>query len=79
MGPLMNIILALIFLGFLFYFPNSKLVYYGFLINSWLALFNMIPFAIFDGAKILKWNKVVYGVMVAFSFILLNVPPFIPK
>jgi len=44
-----------------------------------LALFNMIPFAIFDGAKILRWNKVVYGAMVAVSFILLNVPPFIPK
>ena len=79
MGPLMNIVLALIFLGFLFYFPGSILVYYGFLINSWLALFNMIPFAIFDGAKILKWNKVVYGIMVAVGFILLNVPPFIPK
>jgi len=79
MGPLMNIILALIFLGFLFYFPDSILVYYGFLINSWLALFNMIPFAIFDGAKILRWNKVVYGIMVAVSFLLLNVPPFIPK
>ena len=79
MGPLMNIVLALIFLGFLFYFPNSILVYYGFLINSWLALFNMIPFAIFDGAKILRWNKVVYGAMVAVGFILLNVPPFIPK
>jgi Zn-dependent protease len=79
MGPLMNIVLALIFLGFLFHFPDSILVYYGFLINSWLALFNMIPFAIFDGAKILKWNKIVYGSMVAVSFILLNVPPFIPK
>ena len=36
MGPLMNIVLALIFLGFLFHFPDSILVYYGFLINSWL-------------------------------------------
>ena len=32
----------------------------GFLINSWLALFNMIPFWLFDGAKIFKWNKLIY-------------------
>lgn len=32
----------------------------GFTINSWLALFNMIPVWLFDGAKIIKWNKIVY-------------------
>jgi Zn-dependent protease len=38
---------------------------YGFLINTWLALFNMIPFAMFDGKKVYKWNKTVYFIMVA--------------
>jgi Zn-dependent protease len=38
---------------------------YGFLINTWLALFNMIPFAMFDGKKVYNWNKTVYFIMVA--------------
>jgi Zn-dependent protease len=44
---------------------------YGFLINTWLALFNMIPFAMFDGKKVYNWNKTVYFIMVAVSITLL--------
>ncbi|MBT3406387.1 hypothetical protein HN419_04415 [Candidatus Woesearchaeota archaeon] len=44
---------------------------YGATINTWLALFNMIPFGMFDGKKILRWNKIIYGVMVAIGIILL--------
>ena len=29
-------------------------------INASLALFNLIPIGIFDGAKIIKWNKMVW-------------------
>jgi Zn-dependent protease len=36
---------------------------YGFIINAWLGLFNMIPFAIFDGKKIWDWSKAVYIIM----------------
>ena len=76
-GPIVNLILALVFLV-LFYVPLPKLFndigHYGFIINSWLALFNMIPFWLFDGYKILKWNKVVYVsiVAIAFTFMLLQ-------
>lgn len=42
----------------------------GFLVNSWLALFNMIPFWLFDGAKVFKWNKAVYFIVVIISAIL---------
>jgi len=28
----------------------------GMAINSGLALFNLIPFGVFDGMKIFKWN-----------------------
>lgn len=69
-GPLMNLFLALIFLIGLIVFPfTGMLFYYGFLINSWLALFNMIPFGNFDGAKVLRWNKIVYGAMVFVAFL----------
>ena len=38
--------------------------YYGVMINSWIAIFNLIPFGIFDGVKILRWNKVIYAMLV---------------
>ena len=78
-GPLANLVLAFLFLGFLISYPEIVLFYYGFLINTWLALFNMIPFMPFDGAKILKWNKLVYGLMVFVSFVLINIPAILFK
>ena len=60
-------------------FPISKLlelsiikaiIAVGFLVNSWLALFNMIPFWLFDGAKVFRWNKLVYFMVAAISFVL---------
>lgn len=70
-GPLMNIILAAIFLGLSFAIGKSMLTSYGQTINAWIGLFNMIPFAFFDGAKILNWNKKVYGAMVVAALVLL--------
>ncbi|MCX8166315.1 MAG: site-2 protease family protein [Candidatus Micrarchaeota archaeon] len=73
-GPLTNIIIALMFL-FLYYSSmdiiigallgiNSSLIKnffdYGKFINLLLALFNMIPFAILDGAKVFAWNKIIW-------------------
>ena len=43
---------------------------YGFKINVWLALFNMIPVWNFDGSKILKWNKYVYGIFIIICLVL---------
>jgi len=71
-GPATNIIIALFFLNFKFV-PSGMIGmvgHYGFLVNSWLALFNMIPFGMFDGAKVLRWNKPVYAFVVAIALIL---------
>ena len=70
-GPLTNIILAALFLAISFVSGQSMLTHYGQKINSWIALFNMIPFGFFDGAKILKWDKKVYGAMVAAAIALM--------
>ncbi len=67
-GPIVNLALALIFFAMLFLqLPKflAAAAHYGFIINSWLALFNMIPFWLFDGYKVLKWNKLAYGSIVA--------------
>ncbi len=72
-GPLTNYAFALLFL-LLALIPLHPLlqniVGYGFMINSWLGLFNMIPFGNFDGVKILSWNKGIYASMVAAGIIL---------
>lgn len=68
-GPLMNMILALIFLG-LTYITNVNLLAYGFVINSWLGLFNMLPFFGLDGHKVLLWNKGIYVLALIFGIIL---------
>tara|TARA_Y100000034_G_scaffold106885_1_gene135925 strand:+ start:48 stop:605 length:558 start_codon:yes stop_codon:yes gene_type:complete len=67
-GPLVNIGLAIIFLVLLFFKIVPTISEYGFIINSWLALFNMIPVWNFDGKKILAWNKYVYASVVAIAF-----------
>ncbi len=72
-GPLTNIILALIFLSLSIISITfiKQISDYGFRINAWLALFNMLPFLSLDGAKVFRWNKVVYTIFLIISIILL--------
>ncbi|MFC1789759.1 site-2 protease family protein [Patescibacteria group bacterium] len=81
-GPLTNIIVAILFftLGTILFSTIGqvgsflgKIISYGFFINAWLALFNLIPFPPFDGSKIITWSVptwialvVVAGYMVFF-------------
>lgn len=79
-GPIVNLILAAIFMALIFS-PLPKLFkdvsYYGFIINSWLALFNMLPFWLFDGFKVLKWNKMAYGLIAAVAVVFMLLQNFI--
>ena len=72
LGPGTNIVLAAIFLLVNIFYRNpilNVISYYGFLINSWLALFNMLPLQMFDGKKIWEWDKKVYILMAIISVI----------
>ncbi len=75
LGPLINFILAGLF--FLLSFNSSGILNlignYGYMINAWLGLFNMIPFWQFDGVKIFRWNKLVYFLMIALGITILAV------
>ena len=73
-GPATNLVLAVIFLIPLLLVSSESLlgvfVKQGFLINSLLALFNMIPAMPFDGAKVIAWNKTIYYVFTILAFLL---------
>ncbi|MFC1961680.1 site-2 protease family protein [Chloroflexota bacterium] len=63
-GPTTNIGLALLFLVLDIIQP-TLLFSLGAQINTWLALFNLIPFGPLDGAKILKWNKGIWIITIS--------------
>jgi Zn-dependent protease len=68
-GPIANLVISvLFFIAFIFY--NITILRYGFLINAWLALFNMIPIANFDGLKIMAWSKTAYWTILVVSAML---------
>lgn len=80
-GPAMNIILALIFIFLSFFFNGGymgKIISLGLLVNVWLAIFNMLPFWILDGKKILAWNKAVYFSVMALTIALFILRYFLP-
>jgi len=76
-GPATNIILALLFLVFVTLGVFPQIAFLGMIINSWLAVFNLLPFPSFDGQKILAWNKVVYIGMVIVSGLIMVLQTFL--
>ncbi|MCD6457936.1 MAG: hypothetical protein J7K82_03720 [Thermoproteales archaeon] len=56
-GPLSNLALACIALVTPL---HALLKYFVILVNADIALFNLLPFAILDGYKIFKWNKIIW-------------------
>ncbi|MDD1773949.1 MAG: site-2 protease family protein [Methanobacterium sp.] len=66
-GPATNLILAGLFFLVLYYFPADPLISLigglGFYINSFLAMINLIPISILDGAKIFRWNPFIWVIM----------------
>lgn len=84
-GPATNYVLAVIFLLVTFVarlvdMPSWIIIMasMGFSINSWLGLFNMIPAGPFDGAKVLAWSPLVFGITVAVGIFLVFVLPRLP-
>ena len=80
-GPIVNIVLALIFLAIsvaVYEYPftsqTSLLIFIicsmGYSINSFLAAFNLLPIGNLDGSKVLRWNVGIWIVVMAIAGIM---------
>ena len=72
-GPATNIVLAVVGLALAMALNGQPLMvpfYLLFILNASLALFNLLPFGILDGAKILRWNSSVWTLMIIVAGVL---------
>lgn len=85
-GPITNMVLAVLFAAAFLVAgvgDASPLVMFGLLVgysvNSILGVFNMLPFGPIDGAKVLNWSGVAFGVLIAIAVaIAFGLPRLIP-
>ncbi len=79
-GPATNMLLAVIFYGlFIVLVPVTRLAFLlGFVgaLNSWYALFNLIPFGPLDGFKVYSWDHSVFIASIAVA-VILNIPAYL--
>jgi Zn-dependent protease len=71
-GPATNIVVSAVLLGLSPFVPSGFVwaVMLGAFLNAFMAVFNLIPFGIFDGFKIYSWDKKVWGLVFAVSLVL---------
>ncbi|MBC8500431.1 MAG: metalloprotease [Nanoarchaeota archaeon] len=69
-GPIVNLVLSLLFVP-LFLLATMlniglllELASYGIWINAFLAFFNMLPFFVLDGKKVMMWSREAYFAVV---------------
>lgn len=77
-GPTTNILIALVFLPFIYLTESliNLIITFICFINLFLALFNMLPIPPLDGSKVIRWNIGIYlGTigLIIFIFILSKV------
>ena len=78
-GPATNIVLAVVGLALAMALNGQPLMvpfYLLFILNASLALFNLLPFGILDGAKILRWNTAVWTLMIIIAGVLFGLRMF---
>lgn len=73
-GPFTSIVLTSFFFVFHFLVPEwsfAPVILSGAILGAWIAILNLIPYGIMDGAKVFWWNKIVWAVSFSVSLILL--------
>ena len=76
-GPLANIVLAVVFF-FISYGSGvlGMIGEWGFILNLWLAAFNLLPVPPLDGRKIFSWSRRIWVILAAVSWGLLALGMF---
>jgi len=73
-GPVTSLLICIPFALMLF-LGTGTLVgvigLFGLRVNAMIAAFNMLPVSVLDGRKVLAWNPVAFGVLIAVAFGLL--------
>lgn len=71
-GPVTNIVFSVVLLGVSQFVPPdfSWVFLLGALLNGFMAVFNLIPFGIFDGFKIFNWDRKIWAGAFAVSLAL---------
>jgi Zn-dependent protease len=75
-GPTTNILIAGLLLGVAEVLRPAGLfgaLLAGSAINAFMALFNLIPFGVFDGLKVFRWNKQVWLVLLVLAILITGV------
>lgn len=73
-GPLTNLVISATFYILTLLFSPSligRLFLYIAMFNSAVAFFNLLPFWVLDGMKVMRWDVKVWAVMVAASLVLM--------
>jgi Zn-dependent protease len=67
-GPVTNLILSAVCI--MIAAAGQELFWFIAFINALLAVFNLIPFGIFDGLKVFRWNKPIWAVAFVAAIVL---------
>ncbi|MHA2171964.1 MAG: hypothetical protein ACXAB7_18990 [Candidatus Kariarchaeaceae archaeon] len=80
-GPAINFLIAILAFGLTFIVPATFfgsidqdlhwVLMFAMAINAYLGLFNLLPFGMFDGKKIINWNRVVWIGLIALNLMAL--------
>ena len=65
-GPLMNILIGIVGIALVGIYGNTQIGQVANVvasINLYLAMFNLLPFFVLDGAKVFAWNKLIWGLL----------------
>ncbi|MDG6928970.1 MAG: hypothetical protein JRN39_02805 [Nitrososphaerota archaeon] len=67
-GPVVNIAMSAVLLPVVLIAP---LIVPAYMLNSFIAVFNLVPLGILDGRKIFVWRRNVWGLMMGYSVVVL--------
>jgi len=67
-GSITNLLFAILFL-LIFLFSGASWAFFGMFINGFLAFFNQLPIFGLDGSKVIKWNPLLWIIVIAVSLV----------